>query len=469
MTTFESILTARKLDPETADRMGVRFHEGNLRFEYLNHGNLQFCKVRAPGKKFWIEPSGAQLQFWNIDAVRSLLSRPSEPLVICEGELDAVAIFQSCGGYVLSVPNGSSGRRTMPGTLVSQDTSYAYLWDEERLIPEIDQFDKVILATDGDKPGVILRDELALRIGERRCWYVTYPAECKDANDVLIKHGEDGVRQLIAGARPLRPGHLVRPDDLPPRPREIPHSTGWDFLDKHLMLVRPELLVATGFPGHGKGQFLRVLALHLAESHGWRTAIFAPEDPPHRIKRDLRRFALRKIKFPNQNDQSKAFEWVNDHFLLSLPPEDDGVTLDVIEHEMYVAAVHHSCQVFIIDPWNEIDHRMERGMSIDLYIEYALRRLKRKARQLGLLLVIAAHPIKIEGEPTLMSINGSANWRNKADHGIILYRSDVNSNRVKLTTEKSKDWETMGIPGSVEIEFNRNECDYHQIISKEST
>jgi hypothetical protein len=34
------------------------------------------------------------------------------------------------------------------------------------------------------------------------------------------------------------------------------------------------------------------------------------------------------------------------------------------------------------------------------------------------------------------------------------------SNGVKLKVEKSKDWETMGKPGSVWLEFNRDQCDY---------
>ena len=458
----ESAFAARGLDIEVATRLGAMFQGGKFRFQYLLDGELQFSKVRTPGKEFYIEPKGRRLQFWNLDAVRGFQHRPSEPLVICEGEFDAIAVTQACGGYVLSVPNGVAGKRTEKDIAIAEDTRFAYLWDNERIIPEVAQFDKIILATDGDEPGQILRDELALRIGDARCWYVTYPDGCKDANDVLRALGASGVQSLIGGARAIRPGHLTKPSDIPPRPRETAYSTGWGELDQHLMLVRPELVIVTGAPGHGKGQFIRSMAFHLAEAHGWRTAFFTPEDPAHRVKRDMRRFALRSDMHPSREKQLEAFSWIDEHFRISMPPEDDPVSLDMVEHEMEVAALHHGCQVFVLDPWNEIEHNIARSETIDMYIERSLRRLKRKMRRLGLVLIISAHPTKLSGNviPELYSINGSANWRNKADHGVIVYREQENDNLVKLIVEKSKDWETMGKPGKSILKFNRDRCDY---------
>ena len=65
---------------------------------------------------------------------------------------------------------------------------------------------EIILATDGDGPGQILRDELALRLGRSRCKYLSYPSGTKDINDVLDQNGHDGVvpapsRSWLAGRR----------------------------------------------------------------------------------------------------------------------------------------------------------------------------------------------------------------------------------------------------------------------------
>lgn len=470
---------ARGLDPEVADQMGARFQAGRFTFDYLKDGAFLFRKVRTPAKEFWIDPKGAALRFWNLDQVPVLPCRPSEPLVICEGEFDAIAVAQCVGGYVLSVPNGVAGKRSEGEIVIAADNRFAYLWQDEKLIPQVDQFDRIILCTDGDEPGQILRDELALRIGETRCWYVSYPAGAKDANDVLKLHGRQGVRDLLGRARPMRPGHLAQPYDIPNKPQQIAYSTGWSYLDRHMQLVRPELMVVTGKPGHGKGQWVRSLAFHLAEAHGWRTAFLTPEDPAHRLKRDMERFAKRRFlkvyagkpEWPmSAADVAAARNWVNDSFRISTPPEDEPITLDMVMNEMEAAALHHNCQVFVLDPWNEVEHQLQRGELETQYIERALRAFKRKMRRLNLLLIIVAHPRKQGNEEkiTLWSISGSANWWNKADHGVIIKRESEYSSDLTLNVEKSKDHETMGIPGEVYLEFLKEECEYVQPVGHSS-
>lgn len=455
----------RGLDPEVATRLGARFSGGRFTFDTTKGGVLLYRKVRTPEKQFFIEPKGQKLQFWGLDEVPVLPSRPSEPLIITEGEFDRIAVVQSVGGYVLSVPNGVAGKRSEGDIVIAEDNRFGYLWDGERLIPEVDQFDKIILCTDGDDPGLILRDELALRIGETRCWYVTYPEGCKDANDVVLRDRESALRAMIDGARPLRPGYLMKPSDIPPRALNQTFSTGWGFMDKHMMLERPELVVVTGQPNHGKGQFIRCLAFNLARAHGWRTAFLAQEDPAHRVKRDMRRFAMGKYRYPNQEQQREALDWIDNHFRISQMPEDEPVTLEMVEREMEAAALHHNCQVFVLDPWNEVEHRFAKGEAETQYIERALRQLLRKMRRLNLVLIIAAHPTKIsEGErANLYKISGSANWKNKCQHGIVIHKEHKDSNSVEINVEKSKDWETMGIPGKVYMDFSREFCDYEFI------
>lgn len=452
----------RHLDPEIAERLGAKFSNGRFIFDYRRDGASISRKIRTVDKQFFFEPKGQKLQFWGLDEVPVLPHRPDEPLVITEGEFDRIAVVQSAGGYVLSVPNGVAGKRSEGEILIAEDNRFAYLWENERVIPQVEQFDKVILCTDGDEAGLILRDELALRIGETRCWYVTYPDGLKDANDVLKAFGEQGVRELLSGARPMRPGYLVKPSDIPPRAVSVTYSTGWGFMDPHMMLDRPELIVVTGQPNHGKGQFIRCLCFNLARAHGWKTAFLAQEDPAHRVKRDMRRFAFNQLRHPNQSQQQEAVQWIDDHFRISMMPEDEPVTLEMAEREMEAAALHHNAQIFVLDPWNELEHRMERGETETQYIERALRQLLRKMRRLNLVLIIAAHPTKIdEGQKaSLYKISGSANWKNKCQHGIIVHKLDKHSNSVEIHVEKSKDWETMGVPGKLYLDFNRDTCDY---------
>ena len=452
----EVVWEARALDVETALRLGARREAGKFIFDYRKDGRLSFRKLRDGAKNFWIEPSGAKLHLWGLDSIQGLPSRPVEPLVITEGEFDRIAVIQACGGYAVSVPNGANGRITTEQIKISEDRAFSYLWGANlKQIPELAQFSKVILFTDADEKGFILRDELALRIGDTRCWWVEPPADCKDANDVLRLHGAQALRETLAHARPMRPGYLVRPADLPPRDVSVSYSTGWVALDVHMRLVRPELVVITGIPGHGKSQWMRALTFRLARAHGWTTAYLCPEDPPLRLRRDMERFAERrihKIEDIGPERRQAAKDWVNKYFWISSPPDDEIITLGVVIREMESAVLHHGAHVFVIDPWNEISH--ERGRETDtLYIESTLQVLKQKARQLGLLLIIVAHPRKVDDAvtPCLYDISGSANWKNKADHGVIIWRDDSDDTHVIL--EKCKDQETMGIPGTTVMVF----------------
>ncbi len=464
----------RGLDPEVAMQLGAKFQGGRFQFDYMKDGELYARKFRTPDKKFWFDPKGKPLQFWGLDEVPLLPHRPSEPLIITEGEFDRIAVVQACGGYVLSVPNGATVQKTEGEILIAEDSGFSYLWRDEKLIPQIDQFSRVILCTDADAVGATLRDELSLRLGPSRCWFVTYPDECKDANEVLQKHGETGVRALVDGAKPIRPGHLISLMDAPPRKSNVTYSTGWECLDKHLRFERPEILVVTGIPGHGKGQFIRCLCFNLARAHGWKTAFLAQEDPAHRIKRDAERYSRQKYlqvysgmpEWPMTADQrAEADDWIRKHFFVSMMPEDEPVTLQDVEDEMTAAVFHKDCQVFVLDPWNEVEHKRNKGETETEYIERSLRHLQRKTRFLNLLLIIAAHPTKLENgkKPELYSISGSANWHNKCHHGVIVHRESEFSTLSSIRIEKSKDWETMGVPGEVTMEFNRNRCIYMKL------
>lgn len=464
----------RGLDPEIASRLGAKFSNGRFSFDYTKNGEFWARKIRTPDKKFWFEPSGQKLQFWGLEGVPVLPSRPSEPLVITEGEFDRIAVIQSCGGYALSVPNGGNAKKSEGEILISEDSSFAYLWENEKLIPEVEQFDKVILFTDDDSVGVTLRDELALRIGPSRCWFVTYPHGCKDANEVLKAHGEKGIQKMVLGAKPIRPGHLVNLMDVPPRKSSVTYSTGWSEMDACLKFDRPEIMAVTGIPNHGKGQFIRCLAFNLARAHGWKTAFLAQEDPAHRIQRDALRYAKQEyLKIYSgqpqwcmtREQEMNVENWVRKHFFVSMMPDDEPVTMDMVDAEMEAAVFHNDCQVFVLDPWNEVEHRKSKGEPETEYIERSLRHLLRKTRRLNLLLIIAAHPTKIdEGkEPTLYSISGSANWKNKCQHGVIIFKQSEHSNGVKITIEKSKDWETMGFPGEIWMDFDRERCDYNPV------
>jgi len=244
---------ARKIPCEIAADTGVvTARDGNLAFEYRRGGMLAFLKVRketAEGKTFWIEPKGAELCLWNEDS----LSEPSgAPLIVTEGEIDGLScLVTGVTPHVVSVPNGAALERPGEGDIdPAEDSAFRYLWDDAgKLKAGLQAFSKIILATDDDPKGRILRDELAVRLGRPRCWFVTYPKGCKDANEVLVKHGADALRAMLERAKPMVPNRLVSFSEIPSRADDRRYSAGWgpDF-DRHFMVVPPQLIVVTAGP-----------------------------------------------------------------------------------------------------------------------------------------------------------------------------------------------------------------------------
>jgi len=466
----QEIFEARGLDPELMSRLGVVVKaNGEVGFPYRDNGRTRFWKGRTEDKRFFIKPKGASLCPWLLDSLQDFSFPPEEPLIWAEGEFDAAAIIQACGGYVTSVPNGGNKQRTKEGTLISEDRAFAYLWTSDgKLIPEIDQFRKFILAVDNDETGMILRDELAIRLGESRCWFVEWPKGCKDANEVLLAYGEDTLKRCIESAKPMRPGHIVNLMDIPPNQFIKTFNTGWGYMDKHILLKRPSIVVVTGIPGHGKGQWTRSLVLHLALEHGMKTAFFSPEDADSRIQADALNFARRYCPRVSDDLEDDAREWVRRHMYLSTFKDEDTPTLENVEYEMEAAAIQNDCHIFVVDPWNEVEHDYGK-LTEGQYIERTLRRWRKATKRLGIILVIVAHPTKLDGTtPNLNSISGSHAWRDKCDHGIVVERFfDDKKEPIdegSVWVEKCKDQELMGRPGKVFVRFNRSICDYSESL-----
>ena len=177
-------LEARGLDLEIVTRYGLFTDRRNpdgrdLVIPYRRNGKVINHKYRHPSKLFR-QDTGAPRSFWNEDCLRDP-TLASQPIIICEGEMDALSAIQA--GYLrtVSVVDGAG-------------SSFDFL-DKGDLWPLLKDASSVILAGDGDEAGGKLNAELARRFGAARCSWVTYPEGTKDLNDVL--------RQAKGDALPL--------------------------------------------------------------------------------------------------------------------------------------------------------------------------------------------------------------------------------------------------------------------------
>lgn len=466
---------ARKIPCETAVEAGV-VSKGRdvIGFEYKQGETTRFTKFRTLDKsKFWIEPAGADLFLWNEDT----LSEASDaPLIITEGEFDALSFLASGATHVVSVPNGAAGRPGQGDIDPNEDRQFSYLWEGGKLKPSIARFGKVIIATDDDAPGHILRDELAIRIGRPKCFFVSYPTGCKDANDVMQKFGPDKLQEMIADARPIVPDQLVRFSDIPTKADARVFSAGWAKMDDHFRLAPPQLIVVTGVPNAGKSQWALAVVANLARLHGLKGAILQFEDSPERNRRSLLLYAKTWQGQERNGIQEEPREWVDRMFRTITPNEnlDDDRDFDLkwLQGAIEEAATRHGCKWVLIDPWNEVEHLWGRQDTEATYLNRAIRQLKRMARRYQIAIFIVAHPTKDGGknsglsDASLYDIAGGAVWNNKADIGVVVWAEDpAKTMRRTIKICKSKNFALMGRPGTVEMEFDPAKSTYKCVES----
>jgi twinkle protein len=340
-----------------------------------------------------------------------------------------------------------------------------------------------VIAVDADPPGRKLEEELVRRFGAERCRRVVWPQGCKDANEVLTRHGRDRLRECIEAALPYPLAGVYSPLSYGPDLLRLHEqgfqrglSCGWDSLDE-LYTVRPcEVSVITGIPNAGKSNFLDAVLVNLAREHGWRFAICSPENhpPEDHIARLMEKwygvpFYDGPTNRMTREDVAEATACLSGHFAFIQGDEDTGLSLEWILDRARALVRREGINGLVIDPWNELEHMRGPSLTETEYVSQCLTRVRRFARRHRIHIWIVAHPTKLyrdkEGNypiPTLYDISGSAHWRNKADNGLCIWRdlSDPDSRVVEVLVQKIRFRQT-GKLGSVELIFNPVVHTYH--------
>lgn len=450
------LLEERGLDAELLTSYGVASDSSAgpdaIAIPYYDGENIVNTKRRtiAGEKRFW-QDAGARPIFWNINAINDP-TLVELPLIITEGELDAFAALQAGYARCVSAPNGA------PKSEMGERASdrYAFLDNAPKALADCRE---IIIATDGDAPGLALLNDLALRLGRARCKWVRYPRECKDLGDALRLYGIRGVIETINRAQWMQVDGLYRMSELPPLPPSVPHASGFPGLDEHFRLRLGDFTVVTGIPSMGKTTVVNDIACRMAERHQWRTAFASFEQVPQRDhRRWLRtRYCGKREMDQDAREQTAADDWIDKNFLFVVPDEDDSPTLDWMLERFATAVVRHGVRIVIVDPWNEMEHDKPPEMSLTEYVGHALRRIKRFARKFQVHFFVVAHPMKMrrleDGKvpmPTLYDVSDSAHWYNRSDCGIIVHR-DADKTIVRI--EKSRYHDEIGKPGDVNVRY----------------
>ena len=402
-------------------------------FNYFEGGQLVNTKFRS-GKKHFKMVQGAELIPYNID---SLIGQTS--CIIHEGELDAASSIAAGFKGVISVPAGANSNLS---------------WLDRFMETHFEDLEEIIIAVDTDSAGIRLRDELVNRLGAERCRVVAYGP---DANEHLVKYGLESLRIAIEQAVEVPLEGIFTAADLHGDLRALFDNgfgpgaeTGWEEMDKICTYERRRNIIVTGTPGAGKSEWVDELVLRLCLRHQWKIGFFSPENIP--IVYHLRKLIekLTGHRFQNGCGMTEGLLARSEEFLaenVSHISLKGNATPDRVLAKARELVVRRGCRIFVFDPLNRFDHEPAPGQTETQYISNLLNKFTEFATQYNCLLILVAHPRKMNRNPTtgatprveMYDINGSADFYNKADYGIVVERDkEIGITRVYVDKVKFK-------------------------------
>lgn len=469
-TALTDVLTSRGIDVEVAARLGLDGGDGGaLVIPFMRNGEVVRRKYRRFGVedgKWTADKGGLRIAF-NEDCLRDESLR-AQPLVITEGELDAVAAIQAGFPRTISVPDGAPPPGERDKDELEASAKYAWLADIRELLTR-ELVETIILAVDGDENGAALMQDLSVLLGRFRCKYLTYPkrkdgTRCKDLNEVLQSYGSKGVVETVNRAQWLRVDGVYRMGELPPLPPSVIYEPRHRLFAENFKCRLGDFSVITGTPGFGKTSFANDVFCGIASDHHLTIAWASFEQEPQRDhRRNLRSWFCGMPEWQLDPQQIEAADrWIDAQHLFLIPKEHEDADLEWLLDKMELAATRYGARVFIIDPWNELEHARARDETETEYVGRAIRRLKRFAKAFKVHVCVIAHPTKsvkdADGNykmPTLYDIAGSANWYNKADLGVIVHRENEDDTLIKV--QKSRYHDIIGVPGEVRMQYSKDE------------
>ena len=237
--------------------------DGNIVFPFYRDNVLTYVKYRKPkrhekedGPKEWADPNTEPILF-GMD-----MTTFNKPLVITEGELDALALYEAGVTNVVSVPAGCKNMEWVN-----------LCWDW------LENFNQIILFGDSDDPGKEMVAILSTRLGEDKCMIPgEYPEFvwngvdenriCKDANEILCCWGPENLKAIVDACEPapikgvIDVGKIVYVDPIT-KPRIM---TKIPMLDKMTGgFQEGGVTILSGKSGEGKSTLSGVLLLNAIE------------------------------------------------------------------------------------------------------------------------------------------------------------------------------------------------------------
>lgn len=337
-------------------------------------------------------------------------------LILTEGQIDSLSVAEAGLRNVVSVPTGANGFTWVP-----------YCWDF------LNSYSGLCVFGDHERGKITLLDEMARRF--RGQVYHVRPEDyqgCKDANELLLKHGKEAVRNAVTNAVPIENPRIKKLSDVEhvdiSQLQKV--STGIGALDALLGgFYLGQLVVLTGRCGDGKStlanQFVayavrerKPVFYYSGELMDWYVQDWFDRQvagPNH----------INKIVAENGHEEyavdgavlPQIHEWYEDYcYLYNNSIIEDGEEEEVkLTDTIQEAIAQYGCKIIVID---NLMTAIADDLASDLYRQQTrfVRTLAKIAKRDNVLIILVAHPRKRNVESFENDdVSGSANITNLAD------------------------------------------------------
>jgi twinkle protein len=475
----------------------TRQKENCVCFPYFKNGELVNIKFRTGGKDFKMVKD-AELIFYNLQSIGD-----KKFCIITEGEIDCMSVYEAGFGVeqdvtedgelkndefskwsIVSVPNGASKGNQRMEYLDNCSDWFIGLHE-------------IVVATDNDEAGNMLKDELIRRLGVERCKTINYPLEevvptkdgmkrrCKDLNEVLQYLGKEVVCNVIRNAEAIPIDGVYYLEDIFPSMIEnfrrgvvLAPTTRFTEMDEYFRWKKGELNLFCGYGNHGKTFFALQLMLTKSIWDGWRWAIFSPENfPANDFYDDLVEMYVGKwLNEMSEQEYVDACHFISEHIFYVYPENEHDV--NSINERFRHLVLKKGVDGVMIDPFNQLDHIQKPYQREDQYLSETFKDLKRFALLNNVCYNIIAHPKNPTYEKDkslpivdMYDVAGGAMWGNKMDNIISYYRPnfhiDKNDPNVQVYIQKVKRKRTGGKQGDFPLILNWGRKRYMNPVSGE--
>ncbi|XP_011877477.1 PREDICTED: twinkle protein, mitochondrial [Vollenhovia emeryi] len=401
----------------------------------------------------------------------------------CEPELEQTVPNYNVGGFIIYKQKGtrSDGTAVVVPTIhdllaiASQKAAnvivclpYNLQNLPQQLLPNFENFKKLILWFGNDEPSWYTAREFAKKLSEKRCYFVR-PIDTQPRPRLAADRGYD-LKNILTNAQPIWHKSITTFDDLRQDVlcdlQNIDKVQGvkWKRYPTLNRILkghrRGEFTILTGPTGSGKTTFMSEYSLDLA-MQGVNTLWGSFEIRNARLARTMLQ-QMAEVSLENNLDEfdtyADAFNKLPIYFMTFHGQQNIKVVMDAVEHATYVHDIAH----VIID-----NMQFMMGMSDELTDRFwkqdkIIAEFRNFSTKYNCHVTLVIHPRKERDEElTTLSIFGSAKASQEADNVLIIQDKRLTNIKGKKYLQVAKN-RYSGDLGIMVLEFDKTKLSYAQ-------